>query len=319
MNKYDVIGIGNTITDFQFSLTDDFFEKLNYTKGSMNLIELEKRKELFKILDKIVYKQSSGGSVANSLSGLSKLGIKSAMIGCVGYDEIGKKYTQDLENLNIDFISKPSQGDSGTCIVLITPDGERTMLTTLGCSPFLKEELISEKAISTAKIVYIEGYLWDSPITINVVKKIIELAKRNQTKIAFSTSDMFCVDRHKDDFIKLIENDIDILFCNEQEAIAIYGDKYKEIYKISDQLKKQCEFVAITLGSRGSILSRNFGENSVNISAVDCQVLDTTGAGDAYAAGVLHGIIKGNNLFEIGNNASKIASEVISKIGARWE
>ena len=218
-------------------------------------------------------------------------------------------------DIGVDFLSNPSTAEgTGTCIVMVTPDAQRTMLTTLGCAPFLQQHHIQESFIAKAKILYIEGYLWDHPETITLVKKAIKIAKENQVKVAFSASDSFCVNRHKEDFLHLLNKEVDIFFANADEAMAITDTDTPE--KAIDFAKSACNFMAITKDKKGSVIIAN--KETYEIASVPCRELDTTGAGDAYAAGILHGITHEMEIEAMGELASKISSEVVAKMGARY-
>ena len=310
----DILGIGSALMDIQVEVSDEIIFELGLPKGNMTLFEPKDREQILKGLFNLEKTRSSGGSVANSLTAIKKLQGDSSMFGCVGNDHIGRAYTQDMKKVGVDFLSSPgTEGESGTCIVLTTPDAQRTMITTLGCAPLISKHQIKEKTIAQSKILYIEGYLWDAPETIEVMKKAITIAKENDTKVAFTASDAFCVNRHKNDFLSILKNDADIYFANADEVrtLSDESDLDEAIKKI-----KTRGLLVVTDGENGSHLIND--ENKIHIEAKKVITKDTTGAGDSYAAGVLYGLVAGLEMRAMGELAARVSAEVVKKLGARY-
>lgn len=314
--NYDIIGVGNAIVDLVCLVDDEFLLQNNLQKGGMFLIDETQAEELSKLkYEKI----NSGGSVANSVATLSMLGSSSMLIGKVGSDRFGDLFFDDLKKINCDFICKKREKSNSTAksFILITPDGERTMCTFLGLASKIADE-ITEDHIQNSKILYLEGYLWDAPETIAALRSAIVIAKKNQIKIAFTLSDAFCVTRHKKDFLNLISQ-IDILFANEDEMKALIenfeADDYK---KMKDQIFNQNQnlLVVMTRSENGVVVFSKNDEKIILTKRVD-KVVDATGAGDAFAAGFLYGLINDFTLEESANLGNKIAGLVITQIGAR--
>ena len=305
--------MGNALMDIQIEVEEEALASLPYPKEGMTLIAAEKRDSLFQTLGKKSSHYRSGGSAANTLAAIAGLGGRTALLGCVGSDSLGKRYVEDLDGIGVEFIPSSSSLPTGTCVVLVTPDSKRTLLTTLGCAPFLQESQVDTSLISRARLLYVEGYLWDDPQTIAAIRKAIIYAKKHGVRIAFSASDSFCVHRHKADFLRLIQEDVDMLFANAEEAKALVSRD--SLPEAGDALGDLCQLVALTDGEKGSLLFHR--QKRVNIPPVPCRAVDTTGAGDAYAAGFLMGFIRDHSLEEMGKLGSKIASEVVSRRGAR--
>lgn len=305
-----IIGIGNAIVDILCKSDESFLEENNLLKGSMSLIDNATANQFLEIKSE---KISCGGSASNTIAALSQLGVGSSFIGKVGGDELGQKFISEIEKTNTRFIgSKNRQEDSAKSFVFVTPDAQRTMCTFLGCASQIDENDINDKIFENAQILYLEGYLWDSPSTIEALKKAIELAKKNNVKIAFSLSDSFCVSRHKDDFIKLIKNDLDILFANEAEALEL-DNNFKEILQTNNNL-----IAAITKSDKGCEIFYNNKSFSVDAQKISSPT-DTTGAGDCFAAGFLYGIVNDFTLEKSANFGNIIASQIIQKFGARFD
>jgi len=305
-----VIGIGNAIIDVLSRVDDEFIKKNQLTKGSMKLIN---QTELLSLLDIIkIEKKIAGGSVANSMVGLSHLGNKVSFIGKISDDDLGKSYEKDLINQKVEFCYKKKEEviPTGTCIVLITPDNERTMCTFLGSSATISENDIDEKIIKNSDISILEGYLWDSNDSKLAFKKIL----KNSKKKVMSLSDKFCVERHTDDFFDLVKNHLDIVFANEQEILSLLKtDNLEEAINFCKTLKKT---VVITRSGKGSIAV--FENTVVECNArQDLKVIDLTGAGDLFLSGFLSNFIKNKNLKECLYLGTEMASKIIQKIGAR--
>ena len=313
---YDVTTIGNAIVDIVNPTDFNFLKNNSLVPGSMNLVsEAESKKLLSQSNPKEII---SGGSAANTAVGIASFGGKPVFIGKVKNDEYGNLFSKSLQDAGVTFnTNKSSDGPpTATSIISVTPDGERTMCTNLGACLNLTEEDINEETISDTKICYLEGYLWDPPGAIKAFKKVINIAKQNDTLVSFTLSDSFCVDRYRDEFLELIKNDIDILFCNEDEIKALY--KSDNIHNSIKNVIENCEILVVTKGNKGSEVILK--DEQFIISAIDVpKVIDKNGAGDAFAAGFLYGLsndYKINKCGELGNIA---ATEMITHYGARPE
>jgi sugar/nucleoside kinase (ribokinase family) len=305
-----IITIGNAIVDVICKVEDSFLEQKGLIKNSMSLIENDLVKELSALkFEKI----TSGGSAGNTAAALAQLGVATTFVGKVGDDIFGQKFVEELQKTSTDFFSnKNHQKPTARSFVLLTPDAQRTMCTFLGCASEIEEFDIDEKVFANAKILYLEGYLWDKPSTILSLKKAISFAKKNGVKVAFSLSDSFCVARHKKDFLQLIENQIDILFANEAEASEL-SKNFSELF-----LKNKNLISVVTKGANGCEVFAN--EKSFKIPAKKVEKLtDTTGAGDIFAAGFLYGFINKFSLEKSAEFANLLASKIIQKFGARFE
>jgi sugar/nucleoside kinase (ribokinase family) len=317
-NMFQIIAIGNAITDIISEIDDSFLQENNLIKSSMSLIDEEKMRSL-SIINPT--KISSGGSAANTISALSQLGIKTGFIGKVGSDELGKSFVFDIEKTGSKFLSKNfSDEKSAVSFVLVTKDAKRTMCTFLGCASNIAESDIEEDFFSSAKILYLEGYLWDKPDTILALKKAISFAKKHNVKIAFSLSDSFCVSRHKLDFIRLID-DLDILFANEDEIKELLDlenieDNNNEHKLLNFNNNNHNLITIITRSEKGCTIIKNNIFVKVEAEKIE-KIVDTTGAGDCFSAGFLYGFISGWNLEKCGKNANLIAGKIIQKFGAR--
>jgi len=305
-----VIGIGNAIIDVLSRVDDEFIKKNQLTKGSMKLIN---QTELLSLLDIIkIEKKIAGGSVANSMVGLSHLGNKVSFIGKISDDDLGKSYEKDLINQKVEFCYKKKEEviPTGTCIVLITPDNERTMCTFLGSSATISENDIDEKIIKNSDISILEGYLWDSNNSKLAFKKIL----RNSKKKVMSLSDKFCVERHRDDFFDLVKNHLDIIFANEQEILTLF--KTKDLKKVIHFCKTLKKIVVITRSNKGSMVIFDNNVDECNATQ-NLNIVDLTGAGDLFLAGFLSNYLKNKNLKDCLNIGTEMASRIIQKIGAR--
>jgi len=315
-NKYymtkKILGIGNAIVDILCKVDDQFLAKNNLIKGSMSLIEEETAQKLSHLdLEKI----TSGGSAGNTIAALAQLGVDSALIGKVATDHFGKKFITEIEKTGASFVNENfSKNVSASSFILITPDAQRTMCTFLGCASEIDESDINEKHFEDASILYLEGYLWDGDDTIKALKKAISLAKKNNVKIAFSLSDLFCVARHKEDFLQLIENDLDILFANENEAAELSAKK--DLPNFFSKNKKL--IIVITKSDKGCEVYTHNDRFIIAAQKVD-KLIDTTGAGDVFAAGFLYGLVNDFDLKKSASFGNILASKIIQKFGARFE
>ncbi len=305
-----IIGIGNAIIDILCEIDDDFLTESGLIKGSMQLID-EKMAEKFSQLK--FTEITSGGSAGNTIATLSQLGLRASFIGKVGNDKFGNNFIAELEKIGAKFLnSEFSNKPSAVSFIFITPDAERTMCTFLGCAPEIKQDDILEKHIAGNKILYLEGYLWDKPETIIAIKKAIYLAKKCNVKIAFSLSDSFCVSRHKSDFLDLIKNDLDVIFANEAEALEL-GQNYQEIFAENKKL-----IAVVTKSENGCEVfagKKIFSQLTQNIT----NLVDTTGAGDAFAAGFLYGFINEFPLEKSAQFGNILGGAIIQKFGARFD
>jgi fructokinase len=316
MNK-KILGIGNAIVDVLAKVDDEFLEKKKLTKGSMKLInksEFEDLKKNIKI-EKVV----AGGSVANTIAGISHLKGRVSFIGKINSDDFGKIYRKSLQDINVNFayLEKNENLSTGASIILITPDSERTMCTYLGISSHLSANDINENNIIDHDLIFLEGYLWDKGTSEKMFKHTINIAKKNKVKIAMSLSDIFCVTRHKQEFYNLLKNDLDILIGNESEINEL-TDK-KNLLDSVNQLRRLNKLIVITRSENGSMAIQNNEVINCNSTKVG-KVLDLTGAGDLFAAGFLNEYINNqSNIKKCLNSGSILASMIIQKIGARIE
>jgi len=306
-----ILGIGNAIVDVICKVNDSFIEQNNLTKSTMKLFFDESEfKNLFSTLK--IEKTVSGGSVANSIVGLSQLGNQVSFLGKINDDILGQKYEEGLIKENVKFLykKKSEKLSTGTCLILITPDSERTMCTFLGTAGKISDQDVNEHDIKNSEIVFLEGYLWDQ----GDPKKAFDKAIRHAKKTAMSLSDLFCVERHKPHFLELVKNKLDIVFANQQEiSKLIDADNFDDVITFCKKIKKN---IIITRGDKGSI-SIN-GEDIYECKAQkDLNIKDLTGAGDLFAAGYLHGVINNLTIKECLLKGTELSSKIIQKIGAR--
>src|SRR6056300_524242 len=306
-----ILGIGNAIVDVICKVDDSFIEKNNLTKSTMKLFFDEN--EFKSLLTNLkIEKTISGGSVANSIVGISQLGDKVGFIGKVSDDEFGSKYEDGLKKENVEYYysKKHEELPTGTCLILVTPDSERTMCTFLGIAGKINENDINIDAIKKSEVVFLEGYLWDE----GEPKKAFDKAINNANKVAMSLSDLFCVDRHKPHFLNLVKNKLDITFANEQEITSLIEAKnFDEVINFSKQLNK---LMIITRGEKGAIAIN--GDEVVESAAQHkLKIIDLTGAGDLFAAGFLHGHINKFSTKECLEKGTEMSSKIIQQIGAR--
>ncbi|WP_075534228.1 adenosine kinase [Candidatus Pelagibacter communis] len=305
-----ILGIGNAIVDVICKVDDKFISQNNLIKSTMKLVDEAEFKKLLSSLK--IEDTVSGGSVANSIVGLSQLGNKVGFIGKVSDDDLGNKYEEGLKKENVQYFysKKKEEVPTGTCLILITPDSERTMVTFLGTAGRINEQDIDKNAVKDSEILFLEGYLWDE----GEPKKAFEKAINNSKKVAMSLSDLFCVERHKPHFLELVKNKLDITFANEQEIMSLIDvKKFDDVINFAKKINK---LIVITRGDKGAIA---INKNEV----VECpakknlQIKDLTGAGDLFAGGFLHGLINNKSTKESLETGTEMSSKVIQIIGAR--
>ncbi|MEC9092538.1 MAG: adenosine kinase [Planctomycetota bacterium] len=314
--SFDVYGIGNALVDIQAQVSDQTVTDAGFQKGIMTLVADAQQKTVLGQLEGTNLNRCAGGSAANTIVGIAELGGNVAYCGKVADDEVGHFFLNDMRQLGITIDVPPSsQGSSGTCAVLITPDAQRTMLTNLGVSASLCESDIDEEILKNSRYVYIEGYLFTGDDTKAAAYQAIDLAQKHNVKIAFTASDPFLVDLMRQEMRELIEGPVDLFFCNEEEAKSLMGlDDPAECAK---ELHRHTENVALTLGSQGSILMHE--GQLIAIEGVTVDALDTTGAGDMYAGALLYGITNGLSWKQSGQLASQAAARIVSQLGARMK
>ncbi len=305
-----ILGIGNAIVDVICKVEDEFITRNNLTKSTMKLVDEAEFKKLLSTLK--IEETVSGGSVANSIVGLSKLGNKVGFIGKISDDDLGNKYEEGLKKENVQFFysKKKEEVPTGTCLILVTPDSERTMVTFLGTAGKINEKDININAVKNSEILFLEGYLWDE----GEPKKAFEKAINNANNVAMSLSDLFCVERHKTHFLDLVKNKLDITFANEQEIMSLIDvKKFDEVISFAKEINK---FIVITRGDKGAVaINKNV---IVECSAKNnLKIKDLTGAGDLFASGFLHGLINNKSTKESLETGSEMSSKVIQIIGAR--
>ena len=310
----DLVGLGNAIVDIIVNVEDEFLEINNLKKGSMNLISSDRSQLLLK--DCEVVKQISGGSSANTVVCLAQLGNDVQFIGRVKNDHFGNFFSSDIKKSNTRFNTSPTSEGPATAhsIILITPDAQRTMCTYLGASVEFETKNIDLNLIKESKYLYLEGYLWDSELAKNAFLEAAKIAKSSGTKIILSLFDSFCVERHRESFLNLINNYIDIIFCNESEVLSLY--EKDNLDECRELLTSLCKLVVVTLGEKGSLIINRRNTEIVK-AKITSKVIDTTGAGDIYAGGFIHGLIKNYSLKKCGEIGSICASNIITQLGSR--
>ena len=305
-----ILGIGNAIVDVLCKVSDEFLTQHSLTKSTMKLIDEVEFKNLLASLK--IEETISGGSVANSIVGLSQLGNRVGFIGKISDDELGQKYEDGLKKERVKYLYKKKQEEmpTGSCLILITPDSERTMCTFLGTAGRINDNDIKEEDIKNAEMVFLEGYLWDE----GNPKKAFDKAIAYSKKVAMSLSDLFCVERHKQHFMELIKNKLDIIFANEQEILSLIDAKtFVEVVSFSKEIKKN---MIITRGEKGAVSINKDQVVEVNAQS-NLKIKDLTGAGDLFSAGYLHGVINQLDSKECLIKGTELSSKIIQKIGAR--
>ena len=312
--EIDLIGLGNAIVDIIVNVEDKFLEINNLKKGSMNLINSNESEVLLKNCR--IIKKISGGSSANTVVCLAEFGNNVQFIGRVKNDKFGNFFSTDIKKSNTIFDTLPIKNgpSSAHSIIFITPDAQRTMCTYLGASVEFEPKDIKYNLIKKSKYLYLEGYLWDGDSAKNAFLEAAKIAKESDTKIILSLSDSFCVDRHRESFLDLIENYIDIIFCNESEVLSLF--KVNDLPSCKESISSLCELVIITLGNKGSLVI-NKGESEEIKPLPLGKIIDTTGAGDLYAGGFIHGLINNYSLKKCGKIGSICAGHIITQLGSR--
>ena len=315
MKKYQIVGIGNAIVDVFTQSDEAFLAKMGIEKGIMQLVERERGELLYAAMNDRV--QAPGGSVANSLAGLGNLGLKTAFIGRVHDDALGRFYAKGMAEDGTDFVNPPVQGGelpTSRSMIFVSKDGERSMNTYLGISSELGPQDVSDEVAGDTDYLFLEGYLYDKPKGKEAFERAAKLCQKTGGKAGIALSDPFCVDRHRDDFRKLVENHVDILFANEDEIKSLY--QVKSFEEAAAAVNDKCEIAVLTRSEKGAVVLSN-GEQIVVSAAPVTKVIDTTGAGDQFAAGFLYGFTEKMPLEKCGKLGAAAAAEVIGHIGPR--
>jgi sugar/nucleoside kinase (ribokinase family) len=311
----DVCCLGNALVDILSHEDDGLITKLELDKGAMHMVDAPRADTVYDAMGPA--EEVSGGSAANTAAGLASFGGSAAFIGRVADDTFGHVFGHDLRSIGVTF-EAPYASDgqpTGRCLVLVTPDAQRTMCTFLGAATELDPDYVDEALVERSSVTFLEGYLWDQPPAKDAIRKAAAAAHRAGRRVALTLSDLFCVERHRDEFLTLIEGEIDVLFANEQELLSLYEvDSFDEGLQ---HVRGHCEVAALTRGPKGSVVVSGDEVHVIDAEPVPGGVVDTTGAGDLYAAGFLYGLTHGHGLATAGRLGSLAAAEVISHLGAR--
>ncbi|MEM9286963.1 MAG: adenosine kinase [Pseudomonadota bacterium] len=312
--RYDVVGIGNAIIDVIAKADDAFLETEDVAKGGMTLIDADRADSLYASMGPGI--ETSGGSAANTMAGCAALGVRGGFIGRVRDDQLGEVYMHDIRAVGVDFTNDPAKHGLPTarCLILVTPDGQRSMSTFLGASTELGVGDLDEDMIADSTITYMEGYLWDKEPAKQAFLRAMDVARAAGGKIALTLSDAFCVDMHRAEFLDLINGKVDVLFANEAEIKSLFETESFEA--AVDAIRGKTQVAAITRSEKGAVILSGNGTDIVEAAAVD-RVVDTTGAGDQFAAGFLAGLAQGRPMGDAGRMGAIAAAEVISHIGPR--
>jgi sugar/nucleoside kinase (ribokinase family) len=310
---YDVVGLGSAIVDAIAHASDAFVEEWGIEKGGMTLIDEHRAHLLYDAMAPAT--ETSGGSAANTVAGVASFGGRAAFIGTVRDDQLGEIFRHDIRACGVDYdVPSGTEGPStARCLILVTPDAQRSMSTYLGISSLIEPENVDEELVASAKVVYCEGYLWDMPQSIEAIKKAFDRARDAGGKVGFALSDDFCVDRHREDWLQLVDDRVDLLFANAEEICSLY--EVDDVEAAIPAVRGRCEVAAITCSAQGSIIVT--ADEVLRVPAEPADVVDTTGAGDLYAAGFLHAYTQGRDLETCARLGSAAAAEVISHLGAR--
>jgi sugar/nucleoside kinase (ribokinase family) len=311
---FDVLGIGNALVDVITSVDDDFVTAHDFPRGATTMVDLDRADAIYADLPPA--QEISGGSCANTIAGLASFGANVAFIGRVRDDQLGKVYTHDLRSLGVHFDVPPATTGppTGRCLVMVMPDAHRTQCTYLGASTFIGPEDVDPEVVARAHVTYLEGYLWDQPPAKEAIRKAATAARGAGRQVALTLSDPFCVDRHREEFRDLVADEIDVLFANESEICSLY--EVDDFDAALQQVRRHCRIGALTRGEHGSVVIAGDSVHVLEAEPVD-RLVDTTGAGDQYAAGFLYGLTHGHDLDTCGRLGSMAAAEVISHYGAR--
>jgi sugar/nucleoside kinase (ribokinase family) len=312
--EIDIVAVGSAIVDVIAQATDADLRRHDLVKGTMALIDAEQAEHLYAAMGPAV--ESSGGSAANTVAGVASFGGAAGFVGKVRDDQLGGVFTHDIRSVGVHYDTPPAASGEPTarCLVFVTPDAQRTMCTFLGAATGLRPDDVSEGLLARARITYLEGYLWDPPEAIDALRRAVEVAHAAGRKVAFTLSDPFCVDRHRAEFLSVIDDEVDILFANEIEILSLF--ETDDLVKAVDAVRDICELTAVTRSEHGSVVVH--GDETVAVPAAPVEhVVDTTGAGDLYAAGFLFGVARGMPLRRCAELGSLAAAEVISHVGAR--
>lgn len=315
MQIVDVYGLGNPIMDILVHIEDDVLESLNLVKNSMNLVDEAREEEILEKTSSYEKQYDAGGSCANTMAIIAQLGGSPAYSGKIGDDEIGTKYEKSLMNAGVEAYLGKAPGRTGNSQILISPDAARTMNTFLGnCQLFSKDDL-KLKTIESCDILYFTGYLWDTPSQKEAVKTALDHAQKANKRIAMSLSDSFCVNRHIEDFVSLIKEYVDMVFCNEEELLAVAGkDQWQDAL---DLVIDWTDEIILTRGAEGAVVKKK--DKQVDIPSFEVEAIDTTGAGDSFAAGYLYGVTHQYSELAAGKLASYIAAQIVSQVGPRYQ
>jgi sugar/nucleoside kinase (ribokinase family) len=313
MSRFDVLTLGNALVDVLVYADDDFVTRTRVERGAMTMVDAARSDEIYAEMGPAT--EASGGSAANTAAGVAAFGGRAAYIGRVADDTFGKVFAHDLRSIGVHFETPlaTNGAPTGRCLVIVTPDAQRTMCTFLGAGAELDESYIDEALVASAAVTYLEGYVWDPPAAKEAVRRAATIAHRADRRVALTLSDPFCVERHRDEFRELIEGHIDILFANEHEITMLY--EVETFDEALHHVRGHCEIAALTRGPHGSVIVA--GDDVHVIDAHPADVVDTTGAGDLFAAGFLYGLTHGYGLATCGQLGSLGAAEVISHLGAR--
>jgi sugar/nucleoside kinase (ribokinase family) len=311
---FDVLGIGNALVDVIASVDDDFIAAHDFPRGATTMVDLDRADAVYADLPPA--QEISGGSCANTIAGLASFGASVAFVGRVRDDQLGKVYSHDLRALGVHFDVMPATTGpaTGRCLIMVTPDAHRTQCTYLGASTFIGPEDVDSEVVARARVTYLEGYLWDQPPAKVAIRKAAAAARGAGRQVAFTLSDPFCVDRHRDEFRDLVANEIDVLFGNEAEICSLY--EVDDFDTALQRVRRHCRVGALTRSEHGSVVIGADELHVIDAEPVD-RLVDTTGAGDQYAAGFLYGLTDGHDLATCGRLGSMAAAEVISHFGAR--
>ena len=314
-HEIDVIGVGNALVDVLSHESDEFLDRHGLVKGTMHLIDEDRARQLYAAMGPGV--EVSGGSAANTIVGVASFGGRAHYIGKVRQDDLGEVFAHDLRSTGVGFDTPlaPDGPPTGRCLILVTSGAQRTMNTFLGASVRLTSADIDERLVTRGRILYLEGYLFDPPAAQEAFRKAARLAHAAGCKVSLTLSDPFCVDRHRSAFLDLVQHHVDILFANEAEICALY--QVSDFDAALQQVLGHCEVAALTRSAKGSVLVGNGQTHTIDAHPVTGGVVDTTGAGDLYASGVLYGLSRGFDLATCGRLGSLAAAEIISHVGAR--